>query len=425
MIFNASNVSLINHAGTNTFIADIAIDDDLNIEITNASMQSLTFIEKARIDAEDSGVFTDDCYYKFIHPEGQNEFTGEWILIRGIRPNFSGSISYPATISRLEIRSENIQSEKLELKLNLGSGELIKLMGYLGPRFDTRRFGVIDIRPGENDDNCKVICCPAPDMAYPECRITEILRFCTGSDVNWISGTYGIRRFYQGPSSPLFKEKHLSPFPLDQQSAISLFDVVSEYLIPIQDRLYSPELDSVMNICQAQKNVLNYRLTIGATVEYLIKKFHGNINYPETYLASLDQAKLGVESSQIDLKIKDKLFGALENYRKVAPMQILNLMKARGLIYKKHVNAYNSIRNAGAHGDEINIAEINSFFSKANIVLDLIFRIILNGIKYNGYYYSPEERGNIEFRSVELPLILITQAPPDNASIAANTAVPR
>jgi hypothetical protein len=240
-------------------------------------------------------------------------------------------------------------------------------------------------------------------MVYPEIRLTEILRFCTGSDINWIQGQHGNRKFYQRSGEPLFKARHISVFPLDQAESISLFDAISDYLMPNTEPTYSPILDSVVNVCQSQNNILNYRLVVGAAVEYLMKKFNSTISFPLDYYAKLDSALEILESTDFDSNIKKKLESAIDSYRKVQPKKILNLMKAHGLIDKRHISAYDSIRHSGAHGDDLMITEVNNLFLKANGVLDLIFRIILNGIGYRGYYYSPIERGNEYFQCKVLP----------------------
>lgn len=407
MLLDAKTIELTNHSGNHNFVADVKIDNNLNVKIENAQIQSIRFIQDALSRAEDCGIFPDECYYKLRVTEENHICNSDWILITGIQPQLDGRISYSAKISKFEIITDGIESRDMTVVINLPFEEIIPLLGYLGPHFQTRNFGTIDIRRGPEGKFSTIKCTPIGTMSYPEVRLTELLRFCTGSDINWINGKHGSRLFYQRPSEPLFKERHISVFPLDQPAAIYMFDALADYLLPTSDSSYSPTLDSVVNVCQSQKNILNYRLVVGATVEYLTKKFYSNIAYANDYIQKIDESVQKIANSDIDDGLKTKLQSALDNYKKVPPKKILNLMKASGIIDKHHIAAYESIRNSGAHGDDLKITEINNLFLKANAVLDLIFRIILNGIKFDGLYYSPIERENAYFTHKTLQSLIV------------------
>lgn len=397
MILDVQQITLENHSGDNQFVADVKIDDNLDIQITNAEIESIIFVQAALQRAEESGIFPDECYYKLSTITGNETINCEWILVNGFQPQFDGSTTYSGKISKVECILSTPQTNKMSLTLNLSFDEIINIMGYLGLHFKTKNFGIIDIKHDPAGTFCTINCIPIDEMAYPEVRLTELLRFCTGTDINWISGIHGARKFFQPQSEPLFKERHISMLPQDQEAAITLFDSLSDFLLPISDATYSPVLDCVVNVCQAQKNILNYRLVVGAAVEYLMKNFYNNIKFPEAYYAKLDSSLAIIKASEIEDEIKRKIEGAIANYKKVPPKKILALMKNAKIIKKEHINAYESIRNSGAHGDDLKITEVNNLFLKASAVLDLIFRIILNGIQFSGIYYSPIERQNAPF----------------------------
>lgn len=154
------------------------------------------------------------------------------------------------------------------------------------------------------------------------------------------------------------------------------------------------------NLRQARPSLVNFRLILGAAVEHLLKRFPGKVTVGSDTLQHIDESLFTIDNAGLHPSIKEKLKSALVNQRNLQPKHVLAAMKALGLVETSHIKTYENIRNMGSQGDPSSLKEANDTLRKASIVLDLVYRILLNGISYSGKYRSPIKSSDVTVKSL-------------------------
>lgn len=399
----ADNATFVNRSGTISFQAAVSIAENLSIEITIAPDAKLQ--ERFRLQDKQSvqtGTLTDECYFYAAFAISGQQIQANDILLATMPESTENGMVFHAVVDLLTY-GDQPPSDLLELDLNVDFEVMQNGLGILGERFDSVEFGQIEILPGVGNDRCTLRSQLKTAIPYPENRIVEVLRCLTGIDISWIEARVAGKRMVRAPRTPLFLDPALSIMPQgDRASAIKLFDALARFVGTNTGKFSSSETDTLSNLRQSQSQLVNYRLILGAAVEHLLKRFPGGIAIGQDFLEQIDESLFIVEGAGFKPAMKEKLKSALVNQRNLQPKLVLAAMKAQGLVESTHIKTYENIRNMGSQGEPSSLKEVNDTKRKTSIVLDLVYRILLNGISYSGKYRSPIKNSDVSFRAVPL-----------------------
>ncbi len=402
-MLTADKAAFVNRSATLSFQAAVSIGDDLTIEISLPDDAKLLqrFAELTKTFAQ-TGTITDDGYfYAAFEVEGQRVQANDILLATPPATTEQGSV-FHAVVDLLTF-GDQPPSDDLELELNVGFESLVAGMGLLGETFESSEFGTIEILPGTAKDRCLLRSQLKTAIPSPETKMLEVIRFLSGIDVSWIEAKIAGKRLVRAPREPLFLDPNLSPMPQgDRAAAVKMFDAVARFVGANSGKHTSSEIDTLSNLRQARPNLVNFRLVLGAAVEHLLKRFPGEVAIGQDLLGQIDESIFLVDTAGLSPAIKEKLKSALVNQRNLQPKHILAAMKALGLVESTHIKTYENIRNMGSQGDPSSLKEANDTKRKASVVLDLVYRILLNGLSYSGKYRSPIKGTDISFRAVPL-----------------------
>ncbi len=402
MITN-EKASFVNRSGSISFEASVSIADDLSIHLQLANdpklLERITSLQKQFLQ---TGTVTDDgYYYAALVVDGKRVQANDILLID--RPEILETGLHFHSVVDLLTYSDQPPSDILELLVNVGSGTLVDSLGLLGESFETVDFGKVEILSGAEDDRCWIHSQLKTGIPFPENKLVETLRFLSGTDLSWTEAKVAGKRMVRAAKVPLFLEPDLSPMPTgDRSGAIKMFDAVTQFLGTNTGRHTSSETDTLSNLRQARKNLVNFRLVLGAAVEHLLKRFPGKVALGADALQHIDDSLFVIDNAGLHPTIKEKLKSALVNQRNLQPKHVLAAMKALGLIDSSHIKTYENIRNMGSQGDPSSLKETNDTLRKTAVVLDLVYRILLNGISYSGKYRSPLKPTDVTMKFVPL-----------------------
>lgn len=402
-MLTAPKAAFVNRSATLSFEASVSIADDLSLRIHVAPDAKL--LERFHLlhkQAAQTGALTDDSYfYAAFEVDGQRIQANDILLSTPPESTDTG-LDFHSVVDLLTY-GDQPPSDLLELDLNVGFETLVEGLDILGESFESAEFGKIEILPGPSTDRCRLRSQLKTPIPFPENKILEVVRFVTGIDVSWIEARVAGKRMVRAPRTPLFLAPDLSPMPQgDRAGAIKLFDATARFVGTNPGRHSSSETDTLSNLRQARPNLVNFRLVLGAAVEHLLKRFPGEVAIGQELLAQIDESLFLVDGAGLSPAIKEKLKSALVNQRNLQPKHVLASMKALGLVESTHIKTYENIRNMGSQGDPSSLKEANDTRRKAAIVLDLVYRILLNGLSYSGKYRSPTKRTDLSFRAVPL-----------------------
>lgn len=402
-MLTAAKAAFVNRSATLSFEASVSIAEDLSLEIgLGPEPKWLERFSQMHKQSLQTGTLTDDSYfYAAFEVDGQRIQAND-ILLSALPTSTENGLVFHAVVDLLTF-GDQPPSDLLELELNVGIETLHHGLDILGQEFESVEFGKIEILPAQQTHRCLLRSQLKTPIPFPENKILEVLRFVTGIDVSWVEARVAGKRMVRAPRRPLFHDPDLSPMPQgDRAGAIKMFDAVARFVGANAGKHSSSETDTLSNLRQARPNLVNFRLVLGAAVEHLLKRFPGEVAIGQELLAQIDESLFLVDGAGLSPAIKEKLKSALVNQRNLQPKHVLASMKALGLVESTHIKTYENIRNMGSQGDPSSLKEANDTKRKAAIVLDLVYRILLNGIAYSGKYRSPIKGADISFRAVPL-----------------------
>lgn len=399
-MLSAQNVAISNRSGTIAFAASVSISDDLSIEITTENQQDLRERFAAlRNQFVKTGVLTEDSYC-------QASFATDGIRCQALDilidkdPEVDGTrLVFRSRVDSI-VHLDQPPSDLLELELDVGLETMLAGLGILGDSFDTVEFGTIEFLPGKTGDRCRLRSRLKGGIAFPEHKILEAVRFVSGIDVHWTEAAVAGKRTVRSSRPVSYADGEFTPMPQgDRASAIKMFDAVVRWVGTNPHAHSSSETDTLANLRQARGNLVNFRLILGAAVEHLLKRFPGEVVVDRETLQHIEESIFMLDGTGFHRTIKEKLKSALVNQRNLQPKLVLAAMKAMGLVSSLHIKTYENIRTMGSQGGSSSLKEANDTKRKAAVVLDLVYRILLNGLSYTGKYRSPIDGTDTYFRA--------------------------
>ncbi|MBK8803968.1 MAG: hypothetical protein IPN71_18325 [Fibrobacteres bacterium] len=399
-MLSAQNVAISNRSGTIAFDASVTIADDLSVEIRTPNLQDLRErFASFRNQFLKTGVLTEDSYC-------QAAFAADGVRIQACDILIDKDPAVDGTdlvfCSRVDsiVHSDQPPSDMLELELDVGLEAMLSGLGILGDSFDSMEFGKVEFLAGTAPDRCLLRSQLKSGIAFAENKILEAVRFVSGIDAQWVESRVAGKRTVRSPRPVLYADPACSPMPQgDRASAIKMFDAVVRWVGLNKGSHTSSETDTLANLRQASPSHVNFRLILGAAVEHLLKRFPGEVVVDRETLQHIEESIFMLDGTGFHRTIKEKLKSALVNQRNLQPKQVLAAMKAMGMVSSLHIKTYENIRTMGSQGGASGLKEANDTKRKTAVVLDLVYRILLNGISYTGKYRSPIDGTDTYFRA--------------------------
>lgn len=228
-------------------------------------------------------------------------------------------------------------------------------------------------------------------------RIFEAFTFITASCASWSAleichrGTCETRIRAVSPNSP--SSRILPPIRLQRATNSNdvwrAFDCYLKYtLLNSHDYLHplSIEVNSVIDSGKASLDI--QALTMSVSIEALLKTEMSNLySVPDTLVEDIDEAmNLIGKSPDIGPGFKQRIPGLLENMKNPRAKDILATLRSLGLIDKKLIKIYDSLRNKSAHGDKGSGSDFQNYYNRISSVLTLFHQLVFLAIGYEGEY---------------------------------------
>jgi hypothetical protein len=100
----------------------------------------------------------------------------------------------------------------------------------------------------------------------------------------------------------------------------------------------------------------------------------------------ISQTRGKLNDSSIDSSIKKRLLGALGQMTDPRAKDRLYALANDRLICKRHIKAWEKLRNSSAHATDFEDAQLQDFLDKLHAVYVLFYQLIFLAIGYTGEY---------------------------------------
>jgi hypothetical protein len=228
-------------------------------------------------------------------------------------------------------------------------------------------------------------------------RFTEALQFVLGRTLNW-----SVLELFQQqtqktrvrPSSENDKNHSRIQSPISFQScdtAISVWTLFGKYLdhvILYPEKSWHPLFRLIHSVIESGNASLEAEgITLSVSIEGLLKKEFSALAIPdEAYKDQVDNARDLIEKSELSDQIKARLKGSMGTMLSPRATDRLFVLKEKGLIDAKLVDAWNSLRNSSVHSDSPESIDIQVYLNRCNSVLVLFYHLVFLTIGYTGDY---------------------------------------
>ena len=145
-----------------------------------------------------------------------------------------------------------------------------------------------------------------------------------------------------------------------------------------------------------QASIENSSLSIGVAIEGILKSYFSEIGLAdEEILQQAEKAKDLIENSNLEERIKNRLFSSIGLLKNISPKVALRQMVQDKLLDKTMVSEWEKLRNKSVHSDKMNqdLITIQKHINQINTCLALFYRLLFIIIKYEGNYIDYSEKG--------------------------------
>ena len=239
-----------------------------------------------------------------------------------------------------------------------------------------------------------------------ETRIVETLQFITGRSLSWAI----LRKLCDGVETTTLRSsasienggKLQTPCNLYiwGSTAEAVWHMFAQYLQhiltfetdPFKVHPLSAWLNFARGSCKA--SILNGGLALGVAIEGILNAEFSNVaNATNAFKEKLDEVKQYMNDWTGDLKIKDRIRGAIGAMSTARAEDRLRELVANGTISKDGLHAWKAIRNAGAHARPPEDDDVQKWLDNCDKIQVLLYHLIFSIIGYKGQYTDYGTRG--------------------------------
>jgi hypothetical protein len=240
----------------------------------------------------------------------------------------------------------------------------------------------------------------APFHEHIETRLTEALQFILARPLQWHAmhkeigreHTFQIRSTLQQSRSRLLPPINLH-IPAARYWAWVLFSDYLQFIIDHSNSDWHPCSIHLANICEASAGSLDADiLATSVAAEGITKTLYPNIaTVQDNFIRAVDDLKAAVNNwldehhPADEFRLKSRVHGLLGNLTGVRAIDRLEQLQECGVIERKHIKAWKSLRNSAAHA-EPGTREWQLLLDRRDLVVILIYRLVFHAIGYEGCF---------------------------------------
>jgi len=233
-----------------------------------------------------------------------------------------------------------------------------------------------------------------------ETRILEALQFVTARSLTWgiLQKTSGGKSMTCLRSPDAVRPTCQMSLPIDYlqynlagKSAWMLFKKYLGHISGFKgtDRLQTHPLSSWLHFARNTSlgSIFTKGLGLGIAVEGILESTYSGLGKPSSkYVKAVEKMIEHIKSFSGDKNVLDRTLGALRNMKSVRPKDKLLALRAKGVVRADDVNAWDIIRNSGAHArppERENLQEWIDYCFRTEV---LIYHLIFRAIGFKGFF---------------------------------------
>jgi hypothetical protein len=225
-------------------------------------------------------------------------------------------------------------------------------------------------------------------------RILEALQFVLMRPLHWcimeITQEMKKDKIIRAPLVDIDRASRYPAVPLDSTTngVWDLFKIYLENYICHNSEAWHPTFSSIYRLIQANATPLaTEALVLSIAVEGVLKSEFRNVGIPGRKWDRLISQTRGIlNDSSIDSSIKKRLLSALGQMTDARAKDRLYALSEERLICKRHIKAWEKLRNSSAHAADFEDAQLQEFLDKLHAVYVLFYQLIFLSIGYSGEY---------------------------------------
>lgn len=236
-------------------------------------------------------------------------------------------------------------------------------------------------------------------------RAIEALQFVLARDIRWTlmtkrSGKQMTIKIQPYPASntnvklrpPISRKAAL----LNPQATWDLYLVFLRHILrdesPDQYHPLSSWLNSVRAASSGTLNALC--LALGVAIEGILKEEFSNEGEPSCEIKrAVEKLMDHIELWSGPRDIKNRARSMVAGIGTARAIDRLRSLQSRGLVTPGYVDAWKKLRNSSAHGDKLDLRNLNLMLGRCNAVVTLMYQLIYGAIGYEGDYTDYGIRG--------------------------------
>lgn len=231
-------------------------------------------------------------------------------------------------------------------------------------------------------------------------RILEALQFVLAQPLHWcVMEVNQEGKIETVIRAPLTNDVASSGYPPISFNTVNnavweLFQIYLENYIGYDKETWHPTFSSIYRILQASSASLSTKaLALSVAVEGILRgefKNVGKLNKRRD--CAVEQARKILVATSIDTDVKKRLSSALGQMKDPRAKDRLYALHNDGLICKRHIKAWEKLRNSTAHANELEYEKLQEFLDRLHLTYILFHQLIFLAIGYTGTYTDYSER---------------------------------
>jgi hypothetical protein len=235
-------------------------------------------------------------------------------------------------------------------------------------------------------------------------RATEALRFVLAVPVQWAvlhkSEADTEVTQIRGTGRPSGRFAVYPPIrftgPANAAHVWALFDRYLRHVIAYDKHdKYHPLSALVNQVFDANEASINAQaLTLGVAVEGVLRRaFPKVVSLSEKEKKTLEEARVVVEHSPLDAKMKARILGQMANWSHPSASDVLHYFIREKLISKREHEAWKDLRHPSAHASLPSAEDIDKLVDLCSTVRGVFYKLIFRAVGYDGPHTDYHTRG--------------------------------
>lgn len=241
---------------------------------------------------------------------------------------------------------------------------------------------------------------PRRTADHIETRMLEALQYVTGRTLVWrfVGKTEELRSTTSLRSEPvkLSLQQMLPPIEhhrhdLGGQATWTLFDLYLRHIMRFRgdNRFQMHPLSAWLHYVRSASaaSIFTQGLALGVAVEGVLEgEFRDVGSPPKGYIDAVGDLTRHVDSWSGDLNVKKRTLGAINAMRSARAKDRLLALAAEAIVQKRDVDAWDRIRNRGAHARPPESSERQEWIDDCHKTSVLLHHLLFRAIGYQGLY---------------------------------------